>query len=330
MITTLKIIKKLGPNKISFYGDSKLVIKQVKGEYQAKDHRMRAYHNAVLDILNTFLEYTLSLIPRNQNFMDDSLTTIASMFKKPIHSNKKFEINVKHHPAVPNNLRYWQVFQDDKQINNFLQIDEEFTTSYIDDVFYEDDQEIQETQLKVLQLKENFIPRSLVPLEDLLDDDDVAQKPTMVPIEAGVEDINIGTTEKPKMVKLSKSLTSEMKGKYATILVEFFDMFAWDYSDLKVYDKNIIQHTIPIKSNQNPFCQKLRRINSKVLPSIEKEVNKLYKDGIIVPLLFYDWMSNLVQVRKNTGEIHLCIDFQNLNEVSLKDNYPLPKMDHIL
>lgn len=30
------------------------------------------------------------------------------------------------------------------------------------------------------------------------------------------------------------------------------------------------------------------------------------------------------------GEIRLCVDFQNLNRASLKDNYPLPKMDHIL
>ena len=35
-------------------------------------------------------------------------------------------------------------------------------------------------------------------------------------------------------------------------------------------------------------------------------------------------------VRKKNGEIRLCIDFRNLNRVSLKDNYPLPKMDHIL
>ena len=35
-------------------------------------------------------------------------------------------------------------------------------------------------------------------------------------------------------------------------------------------------------------------------------------------------------VRKKSGEIRLCIDFRNLNQVSLKDNYPLPKMDHIL
>lgn len=35
-------------------------------------------------------------------------------------------------------------------------------------------------------------------------------------------------------------------------------------------------------------------------------------------------------MRKKTGEIRLCIDFRNLNKVSLKVNYPLPKMDHIL
>ena len=35
-------------------------------------------------------------------------------------------------------------------------------------------------------------------------------------------------------------------------------------------------------------------------------------------------------VHKKTGEIHLCIDFRNLNKVYLKDNYPFPKMDHIL
>ena len=38
----------------------------------------------------------------------------------------------------------------------------------------------------------------------------------------------------------------------------------------------------------------------------------------------------MVPVRKKSGEIRLCVDFINLNKVPLKDNYPLPKMDHIL
>ena len=56
----------------------------------------------------------------------------------------------------------------------------------------------------------------------------------------------------------------------------------------------------------------------------------MYDVGIIVPLRYSEWVSNLVSVRKKTREISLSIDFKNLNKASLKDNYPLPKMDHIL
>jgi hypothetical protein len=56
----------------------------------------------------------------------------------------------------------------------------------------------------------------------------------------------------------------------------------------------------------------------------------MYDAKIIVPLRFSKWVSNLVPTRKKTGEIGLCIDFRNLNKVSLKENYPLPKIDHVL
>ena len=59
-------------------------------------------------------------------------------------------------------------------------------------------------------------------------------------------------------------------------------------------------------------------------------MNQLYKASITIPIRFSDWISNLVPMRNKTCEIRLCIDFRNLNKVSLKDNYPLPKMDHIL
>lgn len=125
-------------------------------------------------------------------------------------------------------------------------------------------------------------------------------------------------------------MSPKVKTKYVRLLSEFSDVFVWDYSDLKVYKKDIIQHNIPIKPDHKPFRHKLRRINPKLLRSIEKEVNKLFKAGIIVPIKFSDWILNLVLVRKKIGEIRLCIDFRNLNKVSLTDNYPLPNMDHIL
>jgi len=158
----------------------------------------------------------------------------------------------------------------------------------------------------------------------------VAKKPKIEPTRSTVEECNIGTKEKPKIVKLSKSLPSAEKKKYIEIFKEFIDLFAWSYEDLKSYDTIIIQHKIPIKEDHKPFKQKLRRINPMLLPLIEKHVKKLYDAKIIVPLRFSKWLSNLVPTRKKTREIRLCIDFRNLNKDSLENNYPLPKMDHIL
>ena len=174
---------------------------------------------------------------------------------------------MKHRPTVPDNQRCWQVFQDDEEIKDFLQIEGKF-----EDISIDTEAE-GVNQMDVLQLKDNYIPKGLIRFEELFDQDDVARKPTLRPTEEGVEDVNLGTAENPKMVKLSKALPPKVKKEYIRLLSSFTDVFAWDYSDLKEYDKSIIQHIIPIKTNQNPFRQKLRRINPKLLPSIEKDVN---------------------------------------------------------
>ena len=67
-----------------------------------------------------------------------------------------------------------------------------------------------------------------------------------------------------------------------------------------------------------------------MFPVIEKEVKKLLDAKIIVPLRYSSWVANLVPVRKKNGEIRLCVDFRNLNRSSLKDNYPLPKIEQVL
>ena len=67
-----------------------------------------------------------------------------------------------------------------------------------------------------------------------------------------------------------------------------------------------------------------------MFPVIEKEVKKLLDAKIIVPLRYSSWVANLVPVRKKNEEIRLCVDFRNLNRSSLKDNYPLPKIEQIL
>ena len=122
----------------------------------------------------------------------------------------------------------------------------------------------------------------------------------------------------------------EQRVEYAELLKEFSDVFAWTYEDIKTYDTTVIEHKIPLKEEAKSFRQKLRQINPMLLPVMEKEVKKLLEVQIIVPLRCFDWVANLVLVRKKSGEIGLCVDFRNLNRSSKKENYPLQKMEHIL
>lgn len=204
-----------------------------------------------------------------------------------------------------------------------------FTNKEMQDLKEMDIDEIIEGETKVINLKDNHLPKGLTPLEYLFHFNDIPKKPKMEPLKAYIEDYNLGTEENLKMVKLSKSFPPDQKLKYVELMREFQDVFAWSYKDLKSYDTSIIQHTIPLKENQKPFKQKLKRINPALLPLIEKEIKRMYEAGIIAPIRFSKWVSNLVPTRKKTGEIKLCVDLRNVNKVSLKDKYPLPKMDII-
>jgi hypothetical protein len=141
----------------------------------------------------------------------------------------------------------------------------------------EDPQEFHDkiTNHRMLVLKNNQIPKGLIPLERLFNQDDIPLKSALQPQPKEVEDCDIGTTENPRLVKLSKYLSPETKNKYSKLLRKYKDVFAWSYEELRTYDTSVIEHKIPLKPGVKPFRQKLRQINPILLPVIEKEVKKL-------------------------------------------------------
>jgi hypothetical protein len=85
---------------------SELVIEKAEGSYQAKHPILRSYRNLVLDLLEGFKEYHLSVIPRKENGIADALVVSDSVFKIPVYPNKKYKIEVKHKPAIPDNVNH--------------------------------------------------------------------------------------------------------------------------------------------------------------------------------------------------------------------------------
>ena len=263
LLLGLKLIRHLGATKVSILGDSDLIIQQMKGNFVTNDNRLRAYRKGAIEILNTFSESQLTKISRSHNLHAHSLATFASTCKLSFKPNHHFTAEIKHRPAVPDNIKNWQVFENDTRINNFLTLQEEFSGLNIDENTMDDSQqvaskneqtisaeaakqilhpttfddkniqelkqmnfdEIAEAEAKVIELKDNFLPTGLTPLEDIFDSNDIPSKPKMQPLNAAIEDCNIGTIENPKMIKLSKTLPPDQKPKYIDLFKEFQDVF---------------------------------------------------------------------------------------------------------
>ena len=132
LLLGLKLIRHLGATKVSILGDSDFIIQQMKGNFVTNDNRLRAYRGAAIEILNTFSKSQLTKISRKHNLHAHSLATFASTCKLPFEPNHHFTAKIKHRPAVLDNVKNWQVFENDTQINNFLTLQQEFSGLNVD------------------------------------------------------------------------------------------------------------------------------------------------------------------------------------------------------
>ena len=79
-----------------------------------------------------FKECQYIFIPRNKNSEADTLAVAASIFQLPEHPKELFQIEVRYRSSIPDNVDHWKFFEDDEQINRFLQRFDEFENIKID------------------------------------------------------------------------------------------------------------------------------------------------------------------------------------------------------
>jgi hypothetical protein len=66
-------------------------------------------------------------------------------------------------------------------------------------------------------------------------------------------EVNIGTNEEHRMVKIRKTTPIEERNEIVKLLKEYRDVLAFSYDELKVYKEDVIQHVIHLKEETKPF-----------------------------------------------------------------------------
>ena len=64
------------------------------------------------------------------------------------------------------------------------------------------------------------------------------------------------------------------------------------------------------------------------LKELKEQLQELLDKGFIRPITF-PWGAPVLFVKKKDGTLRLCIDYRELNNVTIKNKYPLPRIDDL-
>lgn len=123
----------------------------------------------------------------------------------------------------------------------------------------------------------------------------------------------------------SKSFSNEQKNLFAQFLNDFQDVFS---EEITAGNCNMVEHVINVE-NALPIKQAPRRIPLQMREEVKKILDEMKRQGVIEESQS-PWVSPAVMVKKKDGTIRFCVDYRKLNAVTVKDSYPIPRIDDML
>lgn len=121
-------------------------------------------------------------------------------------------------------------------------------------------------------------------------------------------------------------MTAEEKLKVAKLFYKYKDSFCTSEDDLGYTET--IKHTITTV-NDHPIKVPHRRIPPHQMDEVRQHISKLLKQNVIRKSTS-PYAAPVVLVRKKDKSLRLCVDYRQLNANTVKDAYPLPRIDEAL
>ena len=126
-----------------------------------------------------------------------------------------------------------------------------------------------------------------------------------------------GITSKSELSPLENIELGKIIDKFKTISTE----------EKGLGETNIIEHRIV--TTGSPIKQKYYPLSPVKLQALNDEVDRMLELGVIAPSKS-PWSNPVVMTPKKDGSLRFCLDARKLNDVTIKDSYPLPYISSIL
>jgi hypothetical protein len=116
------------------------------------------------------------------------------------------------------------------------------------------------------------------------------------------------------------------QGSEVPVVNEFPDVFPEELSGMPT-DRDI-EFVIDLKPGTTPIYKTPFRMTTPELVELKEHIKELLEKGFSHPSSSL-WGAPMIFVPKKDGTQRLCVDYHALNEVTVKNKYPLPRIDDL-
>ncbi|MCO5566312.1 hypothetical protein L7F22_019989 [Adiantum nelumboides] len=123
-----------------------------------------------------------------------------------------------------------------------------------------------------------------------------------------------------------KSEDKESEDKEPEWLSEFQDVFSEELTDLPPTRRLV--HDITLVPGAQPIAKSLYKMSFSEALELKNQLTQLLEQGFIGPRVS-PWGAPILCHKKKDGTFRLCIDYRGLNQYTVKNKYPLPRIDEL-
>ena len=121
-------------------------------------------------------------------------------------------------------------------------------------------------------------------------------------------------------------IPTEYKERLRLLLLKHVNAISLHENDMG--RTKVVKHHIDTGSAL-PIRQPLRRIPQSQAKAVDDQLEEMIKQKLIKPSQS-SFASNVVLVKKKDNTYRFCVDYRRVNDISVKDAYPLPRIDECL
>ena len=96
LLIGLQLAHRMGGRYLEAYDDSKLIINQVKGEYEVRHKDLVPYYHAVIEMANLFDSFYIGHVSRSQSTRADALAALATTLTLLVDTEYHLTVATRH------------------------------------------------------------------------------------------------------------------------------------------------------------------------------------------------------------------------------------------